>query len=319
MRQGPLPNLSDVDLRLLRVFHSVVANRGLAAAQGDLGVTQATISNQLSQLELRLGLRLCERGRGGFYLTSDGETVHAASRNLFRSIENFRSIVASVRGELTGEVQFGTVDAMWSNDELGLAEAFESFAMAAPKVLVHSDIASPQDLVKGLLEDRYHLILTPEQDFPRSVRAMPLFRERQDLYCGQGHELYAMPDAEVTQDRIADQAYAARSYMQDWAGPLDVRFRSRAIASHMESIALLILSGRYIGYLPDHFAARWTRRGEMRRLLAGNASYVEKFYAVHRRREKNRVVRILFDCLSLAIRAAEEGRPAGDPDAAAGR
>ena len=108
------PSLADVDLRLLRVYQAVVRNRGLANAQDELGVTQATISNQLSQLEMRLGMRLCERGRSGFSLTEDGRLIFDASQNLFRSIDNFRSVVGSVRGELTGEVHFGTADAMWS-------------------------------------------------------------------------------------------------------------------------------------------------------------------------------------------------------------
>ena len=55
--------------------------------------------------------------------------------------------------------------------------------------------------------------------------------------------------------------------MPGWGGPLNVPFKNSAITSHMESIALLILSGQYFGYLPAHFAAQWVDRGEMRCLL----------------------------------------------------
>ena len=65
-----LNQLSDLDLRLIRVFLSVLDAGGISAAQTALNVSQSTISTQLATLETRLGFRLCERGRAGFRLTS---------------------------------------------------------------------------------------------------------------------------------------------------------------------------------------------------------------------------------------------------------
>lgn len=297
MAQVALPNLQDVDLRLLRVFHAVVRSRGFVAAQDDLGVTQATISNQISQLETRLGLRLCERGRSGFAMTDEGKLVFEAAQNLFRSLENFRSVVGSVRGELTGEVHFGTVDAMWSNSKLNLHGAFAAFGETAPKITLHTDIASPQALMQGLAEDRYHLILAPAQRVPTRFRAVLAFEEHQSLFCAKGHPLFNTPEAELTPEGLSQFPYAARSYMLDWVTPLGVALKEAAVTSHMESTALLILSGRYIGYLPGHFAAHWVEQGLMRCLLESDASYEDQFYFAYRKREKNRAVKLLFDCM----------------------
>jgi DNA-binding transcriptional LysR family regulator len=292
-----VPKIADADIRLLRVFLAVVRNKGFAAAQDDLGVSQGTISIQIAQLEHRLAMRLCERGRSGFSLTDEGKVVSEAAQNLLRSIENFRSIIESLRGELTGEVHFGTVDAMYTNEDLPLQQAFESFAKLAPKVVVHTDIASPQDLVQGLLNDHYHLILVPVQRLPRPLRAITLFEERQSLYCGSSHKLFRVAEEKITTKMLSEHRYAARSYMPGWGGPLNVSFKNSAIASHMESIALFILSGQYFGYLPAHFAAQWVDRGEMRCLLDSKMSYRDKFYLAHSRQEKNRLVMALFDCI----------------------
>ena len=51
------PALADVDLRRLRVFDAVVRNKGFAAAQNELNVSQATISIQIAELEERLSVR----------------------------------------------------------------------------------------------------------------------------------------------------------------------------------------------------------------------------------------------------------------------
>ena len=90
--------------------------KGFAAAQDELGLTPGTISNHIAHLEARFGVRLCERGRRGFSLTPDGVQIHEAAENLLRSVESFSGIVGSVRGELTGTVHLGTVDAMHTND-----------------------------------------------------------------------------------------------------------------------------------------------------------------------------------------------------------
>ena len=92
----PSPSLSGSDIRLLRIFQAVVRQQGFAAAQADLGLTPATISNHIAHLEARLGVRLCNRGRKGFSLTSEGARVHEASLNLLRSAENFSSIIGPV-------------------------------------------------------------------------------------------------------------------------------------------------------------------------------------------------------------------------------
>ena len=297
-----LPNFQDVDLRLLRVFEAVARNRGLSSAQQDLGVTQATISNQLASLESRLGLRLCERGRGGFALTNEGRDVLAAARTLFRSVENFRSAVGATRSQLLGELHFGTVDAMWTNETLDLPRAFADFNDLAPRVTVHMDIEAPQNLVQGLAEDRYQLILTPALDRPLRFNAVLLFTETQGLYCGQEHDLFTVPDEKVTIDRLVRYPYAARAYMSDQPGPPGTPFRSMAFTSHMESIALLILSGDYLGHLPTHFARQWEVQGRMRRLDTGNVSYDDRFHLVSRRRETNRAAMILFDSISRCCR-----------------
>jgi DNA-binding transcriptional LysR family regulator len=67
-----LTTVSDLDVRLIRVFLAIVDAGGLSAAQVSLNVGQPTLSSQLATLETRLGFTLCERGRGGVRLTVKG-------------------------------------------------------------------------------------------------------------------------------------------------------------------------------------------------------------------------------------------------------
>jgi len=65
-----------------------------------------------------------------------------------------------------------------------------------------------------------------------------------------------------------------------------VRLTSTAIADLMESVALFILSSRYIGFLPEHFAAQWVAGDRMRPLLEKKLGYQNPIYLTIRKTEQ---------------------------------
>lgn len=297
-RHQKLPNLKDVDLRLLRVFFAVVRSEGFAAAQQQLGISASNISVHISQLEKRLDVRLCERGRRGFRLTDEGKLIYEAALALFQATDRFRGVVGSARGKLVGEIHFGFVDAIVTNRSLELVESIADFSAAAPDVLVNLDVSSPQELIQGLLEERYHAVLSPQLEQRDFVEYLPFHQERKSLYCGAGHPLFDRRDADVSLDELAETPAVARSYMSEWVVTGDTKFTTAATASHMESVALMILTGRYIGFLPDHYAAQWVASGVLRALREDQLSYVDWFFLAWRRNERTRTVRAFIDTLA---------------------
>lgn len=296
-RHSNVPNLTDFDLKLLRVFHSVVQCQGLAPAQQVLGLSLSTISIQLKQLEERLGFTLCERGRKGFALTGEGERIHQSLTPLFESVSEFRDVVAEVRGNLGGDLHFGLVDALSSNKSIPLADGFRQFADLAPDVHLHVDISSPQELLQGLIDGRYHCVVTPVEPEHESIESIPAFTEQQMLYCGDSHRLFADEDPEHVLGELESAAFTDKSYVSPH--PLENASESTQgpMVSHMESAALLILSGRYVGHLPNHFAEQWVGEGKMRALLPDRLGFTTQFYLGTRRYCRSRSVRAFRDCM----------------------
>ena len=68
--------LMDYDLRLLRIFKTTVECGGFSSAVTELGISRSTISVHMSNLEARMKLKLCVRGRSGFALTEAGQAVY---------------------------------------------------------------------------------------------------------------------------------------------------------------------------------------------------------------------------------------------------
>ena len=111
------------DLKLLRIFASVVRHQGFANAQQALNLSTSAISTYMSQLEANLGLVLCHRGRGGFSLTSKGELFHQETLRLLGELEGFEQYAAALKGELRGTLNLGVIDSTVSDKALPFAEA----------------------------------------------------------------------------------------------------------------------------------------------------------------------------------------------------
>lgn len=102
--------LDSLDVRLLRIFVTIVEAGGFAAAQGELNLSLSTISNHISALESRLGLILCQRGRSGFRLTEEGRAVYEEAKRLFGTIDQFDIRMKGLQHRLNGTLSVGLID-----------------------------------------------------------------------------------------------------------------------------------------------------------------------------------------------------------------
>lgn len=275
--------LSTPDIRLLHVFVTVVESGGFSPAQISLNVAQSTISTQMADLEARLGMRLCNRGRAGFSLTEDGRAVYESAKKLFRSIEHFNTQVNSRHGGLTGALRIAVADALVGNPVFLLDATIERFKTLTSDVIFEMSTANPLEIEQGILEDRYHVGIHTFPSHAPGLVYERLFAEEQTLYCGAKHPLFRTPEDKLVQSDIEEMPFIRRAY---YGGTLRTgNFRAKnigATADSMEASVLLILSGRFIGHLPTGWAEPWVAKGLVRPLLSEQLSYLSQFEVVWR-------------------------------------
>ena len=208
-----LHSLHTPDLRLLRVFMTVVECGGFSAAQIALNVGQSTISTQMSDLEGRLGMRLCRRGRSGFALTEDGKLVYEAAKSLFRSIGQFTSTVNSARGGLSGELRIAFADVLYRNPDFKLAQAIDIFLVRGADVRFDLSTANPLDIEHGVLAERYHIGIHTFPSHVPGLRYYTALKEEQTLYCGRTHPLFGRANSkQLTLEEVQQFGYVQRAY-----------------------------------------------------------------------------------------------------------
>lgn len=260
-----LSQLAEADLRLLRVFIAIAEAGGLAAAELRLNISRSVISRHLQSLEVRLGVRLCERGRGGFALTEEGHTVLAAARRLIAQIDTFRGEIGELRSGLRGELNLIVFDKFVTNPDCRLVEAIRRFVDEAPAVRLNLHVGRSNEIESGLVDGRFQLAIQPFHRASESFRSWSLFGEPMHLYCAAGHPLVAAGEP----DEAAIRA-AALVGLGQHSPNMETFWRMglapAASAHDQEATAALILSGRFAGFLPDHYAAGFVAAGAMRRI-----------------------------------------------------
>ncbi|MCB2100045.1 MAG: LysR family transcriptional regulator [Rhodobacterales bacterium] len=260
--------VSDIDLRLLRVFRTVVDCRGFAAAERELNIGRSTISTHMADLEGRLGIRLCERGPGGFAVTDRGQKVYEAIGRLMSALENFRSDVGAIHGLVVGELTIGLIDNTLTDPNSPVRRVISRVRAISDQVHFNIQMLSPDALERAVADGRLHVgIVARATDHP-ALRYRPLYRERNLIYCGRGHPLFDRPARDLGLDDITAANFVSLGYKEAFQGlARDLRFNGKATSYNMEGVAMLILTGDYIGFLPDHYAKAWEARGLLRPLL----------------------------------------------------
>ena len=266
-RKVKLGRVTDVDLRLLRIFQTVVDCGGLSAAEIDLGIGRSTISTHIAELEGRLGSRLCQRGRSGFALTNRGKKIYEASLGLMKSLDVFRNEVNENQDAMAGELNIGICDNMIWDKEAQLPRVFQHFSAIGSEVDLTLYVLSPDEIEHRLIDGRLHVGIACVMHKLTSLSYEHMYDEVNYLYCGCEHPLFDVPDADITTADLVRSQYVKKGYaVNSDLQQANTAMGKRVVGFHVEAFALLILSGRYIGFLPEHYAAIWEDKGEMRTL-----------------------------------------------------
>ena len=263
----PPISLSGMDFKLLRVFQAVVEAGGFSAAQNELNVGLAAISKQISDLEIRIGMRLCTRGREGFHLTEEGKLVYQAAIELFASVDTFRDRISSAQNELIGDLSIGVIDNTMSDKSSPLITSLRTIHDEAPKVRLRLHASQLDEIERGVVEGRLTVGIVPVYQRREEFDYFELYEEHAHAYCAEGHPLFDADECTLDVDSLRHHQVINHRYAihRDKASFVNYDSQS-ASASQVEAVAILILTGRFIGFLPEHYARNLVRDGQLRAL-----------------------------------------------------
>jgi DNA-binding transcriptional LysR family regulator len=297
-----LGRLSDMDLRLLRVFKAVADCGGMAAAELELNISTSTISRHMKDLETRLGLTLCRRGRAGFALTPEGQSIHAETVRLLSATEAFRQRVDDIHQRMGGQLHLALFEKTASNPAARVAQAIALFRERAPDVYLNVHVGPINQVERGVLDGTFQVGVIPAHRNSETLVYDDLFGETMLLYAGAGHPLFNTSHAHLRWSSLQAHLFAGLGYHSPNMEISHQRRLQRAgTGFDQEAVATLILSGAFLGFLPEHYAASFVAAGHMRAIAPALFRYDCRFVGITRRAlTPSRVTRAFRDCLMEA-------------------
>jgi len=247
-------------------------------------MSQSTISFQINALEQRLGFSLCQRGRRGFELTDRGRAVYENSHSLTSAISSFEQQLGELRLRATGMLRVGIVDATVTDSALGLDDVIEQFVRRASEVDLRITIGSPEQLIADLAKEGIDCAISPRIKLLPGYSQSEFHYEMNSLYCSERHPLFkkrVVTKADVEAAQVVVRPYANKSELQHIPNA-----KVGAYASNIEAQAMYILSGHYLGYLPDHMTVMFREKNRLKALLVPEAQIRSPFVIISPKHRK---------------------------------
>ena len=303
---GTFRRLADVELRQLKVFRAVVECGSFAVAEIELNISRSRISNRISELEDRLGIKLMERGRGrpGFSLTPQGERVVRVTDELFGNIDQFGKDIVRIKSEYKGLLRIAiSDDVLYMPDYQAICEVIAAFQDSTTDVQMELLAHAVDETEHDVLDGRVDIVIGAVFKHRAELDYIPIASHRCYLYCGKRHRYFKVPDSALNKEMIQSQDLAGAGFkLGSKAAGFTARFPLKAIANHMSARLMLIQSGTYLGFLPDYFTESFEEAGELRRIQPKRYSYTVDnaiFFAKNAR--QNSLVDLFIDELAKQI------------------
>jgi len=250
-------NLARVDLRLLRAYIDVVEHGGFSAAAEASGTSLSTITRDIAALETRLGLRLCQRGRGGFAVTPEGKVVLQSARELMEHVRSFERGLEIARNTLPDALKIGIIESMIGNPECTVVETLLAARRGSSDQMVRVSVHSTNAIDHLVRDRRLDIGFTPKVGNLTPLIYEPAFEERHALFVSR-----SCPDF----DRILNAGtgrnqrpipYVARAFHTDLYAAIErsLPLQIQAYGSGLDGVQTAVAAGFGVGFLPIHAAA----------------------------------------------------------------
>lgn len=216
------------------------------------GISQPSLSVQLSGLEKRLGSMLVERKRGHAILTPAGREAEVRARAVLSAARDLVDWFDAPGRGLAGTIRFG------ASTTLGpyrLPYVIGQLHAENPGLGLFVEEAPPNVLADGLMQGAHDMILVQLPLIGADVRTLRLFREPLELIVARDHPFAGRACVAATE--LADATvltlgpgYALRKQTEDICERLGCQLRSDYQGSSLDALRLMVGMGMGVAFLP---------------------------------------------------------------------
>lgn len=239
-------------LKQLQYFATLAEAGHYRKAAERVGISQPSLSLQISNLEQALRLHLVERGRAGAVLTPEGREVLSRAQRILADVGSLAEISEQMKTGLAGTIRLG------SSPTLGpylLPNVVRRLHEQYPTLRLVIRDGAPRDLLDDLLAGRHDLILTQLPIQSTDITVTRLMREPLRLAVALDHSL-SSKDKATDQDLKGENILALSSrftlhaQIADLARELGANLRQDYEGTSLDALRQMAAMNMGVTFLP---------------------------------------------------------------------
>src|SRR4030067_2970561 len=170
----------------LMTVHEVAKYKSFSKAAEELYISQPAVTKHIQNLELKVGMRLIQRGRGGFALTEAGKTLFKYTQKISSYLMEIEDVLGDLQKDHHGFLKIGTTE---SYSKGLMPKLLSGFQTSFPFIKITLDVGNSEEIEKSLLVYKNDLVLIAVTKGSPRFESIPFLKEELVLIVSPNHPL----------------------------------------------------------------------------------------------------------------------------------
>lgn len=186
MKMGNMGKPLQSSLNSLLVFHEVAKHKSFSKAAEGLFISQPAVTKHIRNLELKVGMGLIQRGRGGFALTDVGKILFKCTQKISFHLMEIENVLGNLQKDHHGLLKIGTTE---SYSKCLMPKLLSGFQTSFSSIKIALDVGNSEEIEKNLLNYKNDLALIGITKVSSKFESIPFLREELVLIVSLTHPL----------------------------------------------------------------------------------------------------------------------------------
>lgn len=234
-------------------FYEIANEGSLQSTARKLGVSAASLSKSLKQLEHAIGAKLFTRSKNGVQITDAGQKLLVFCRRYFRDIENVKRSIESPDDSIPLKIRVGTFQSI----ALYFWPAFIESMKPNPGVSFSIKTNRSKEILEALVRGDIDIALTVGTIKHKNLIYQEMYRDDYGFYVHHSWKIRTLEKLKAQQytilyipDATDDDGRSLRNYLHTW----QLVFKDEFELDSLELIVDFVKRGYGVGILPTKVA-----------------------------------------------------------------
>jgi LysR family transcriptional regulator, low CO2-responsive transcriptional regulator len=214
----------NITLHQLRILSAIARLNNFTRAAEELHISQPAVSMQIKQLEEMLGAPVTEHVNKRIHLTSTGQTIFEAARDILSRLDRLEGDLQELKGEISGPLDIAVV----TSAKHFLPHYLGEFMRQHPKIKPRLTVTNRATVLEAISENRHDLYIMGQVPAGLDIEAHPFLDNIIEVIAAPNHPL--SKKKKISLKMLAEEPFLVREQGSGTRVAVDRMFAERALS-----------------------------------------------------------------------------------------